>query len=82
MYCRKTQPPDSVKDFTKKHPRHSRFRHLKYHVTRMPDYFGYNLDQLGSQRPQGPLLQCLGQCQPSEKIAEVVSQSKYPQKII
>jgi hypothetical protein len=47
----------------------------------MPDYFGSNLDQLGSQRPQGPLLQCLGQCQPSEKIAEVVSQSKYPKEL-
>lgn len=46
----------------------------------MPDCFGSNPDQLGSQRPQGPLLQCLGQCQPSEKIAEVVSQNKYPKK--
>jgi len=29
--------PDPVKDFPKEYPRNSRFRHLKYHITRMAD---------------------------------------------
>jgi hypothetical protein len=32
------------------------FRHLKYHVTRMPDHLGSNLEQLVSQRLQRPFL--------------------------
>jgi len=41
MYFQKTQLPDPVKDFPKEYPRHSHFRHLKYHVTGMADHFGY-----------------------------------------
>ena len=35
--------------------RHSHFRHLKYHVTEMVDYLGSSLDELASERSQGPL---------------------------
>jgi hypothetical protein len=41
MYFQKTQLPDPAKDFPKEYPRHSHFRHLKYHVTGMADHFGY-----------------------------------------
>lgn len=36
-YCQKTQLPDTVKDFQIENPRHSHFRHMKYHVTRMAE---------------------------------------------
>ena len=49
------QPPDSGKDFPKEHPLHSLFRHLKYHVTGMADHLGSYLDELVSERSQGPL---------------------------
>jgi hypothetical protein len=54
-YCQKTQLPDPVKDFPKERLRHSHFRHLKYHVTGMADHFGSYLDELVSERSQGPL---------------------------
>jgi hypothetical protein len=55
-YCQKTQLSDPVKDFTKKCPWNSYFRHLKDDVPRMPHHLGSNLDQLLTQRPERPLL--------------------------
>jgi len=46
----------------------------------MRDYSGFDLDQLVPERPQGPHLRCFGQCQPPEKIAEVVGQGKSGKK--
>jgi len=46
----------------------------------MRDYSGFDLDQLIPERPQGPHLRCFGQCQPPEKIAEVVGQGKSGKK--
>ena len=56
-YCQKTQLPDSAKYFPKKRLRHSHFCHLKYHVARMPDHLGSDLDQLLTQPSQRPLFQ-------------------------
>jgi len=54
-YCQKTQLPDSVKDFPKERLRHSHFGHLEYHLTGMADHLGSCLDELISERSQGPL---------------------------
>jgi hypothetical protein len=51
-YCQKTQPPDPVKYFPKKYPRNSHLCHLKYHVPRMIDHLGSDLDELFTQRSQ------------------------------
>jgi hypothetical protein len=51
----KTQLLDSGKDFPKERLRHSHFRHLKYHVAGMADHLGSYLDELVSERSQGPL---------------------------
>jgi hypothetical protein len=42
--------PDPVKDFPKKYPRNSHFRHLEDDVSGMPDHLGSDLDQLLTQR--------------------------------
>jgi len=75
-YCQKPQSPDSLKDFPKEYPWNSYLCHLKYHVTRMPDHLGSYLDELVPECPKRPRLHRLGQCQTSQEIAEVVSQSK------
>ncbi len=75
-YCRRTQLPDSVKDFPKECLRHSYFGHLEHHIPRMPHHLGSDLNQLLTQRSERPFLHRLGQYQTPQKITKVVSQSK------
>jgi len=42
----------------------------------MADHLGSYLDELVPERSKRPLFHGLGQCKPSEKIADVVSQSE------
>ena len=55
---------------------HSHFGHLKYHVPRMPDHLGSDLDQFLTQRSQRPLLHRLGQHQTPQEVTKVVSQGE------